>query len=521
MAGIFLAGAQHFTPARKLQFAEHIIENYYVDTVNASKVVEDAITAMLKDLDPHSVYTNAEETRELTEPLQGNFSGIGIQFNMATDTVYVIQTVAGGPSEKAGILAGDRIIAANDTVLAGKKMRNSEVMKHLRGPKGSEVKLTVVRRGTPGPIDFLVVRDNIPINSVDAFYMAALHTGYVRISRFGESTAKEVADAIAALRRQGMKDLIIDLEDNGGGYLDAARQLGEMFLAKNDLIVYTKGNNMPAQYLRSERGPLMKDGRIAVIVNQYSASASEILSGALQDHDRGLIVGRRTFGKGLVQRPFPMPDGSMIRLTVSRYYTPSGRCIQKPYSSGDRKDYDRDILDRYENGELFSTDSIHQDGERYYTLKNHRTVYGGGGITPDLFVPVDTNFYSTYYRDIVAKGVLNKFVLGYVDANRKAVKRQYPALDDFISRFDVGPAMIDALVEKATADSIRYDEGGMAKSRETMRTIIKALIARDIYDDQSAYYRIANPMNPSYRQALDLITDERRYNSLLHPQDRK
>lgn len=507
--------AQHFTPVQKLQFAEKIIENFYVDTVNSNHLVEEAIVAMLKTLDPHSAYSNPEETRELNEPLQGNFSGIGVQFNMATDTVYVIQTVSGGPSERVGILAGDRIIAANDTVLAGRKMRNTEVMKHLRGPKGSQVKLTVLRKGTPEPIEFMVTRADIPIYSVDASYMAAPGIGYIRISRFAESTPDEVAEAMAKLKKQGMTDLIIDLEDNGGGYMSAATDLAEMFLNKGDLLVFTKGLNTKPAYFRSQRNGKMGKGRVVVMVNQYSASASEILSGAIQDHDRGLIVGRRTFAKGLVQRPFPMPDGSMIRLTVSRYYTPSGRCIQKPYTAGDGDSYSRDILNRYNSGELSNADSIHNDTkEIFHTLRNHRPVYSGGGITPDLFVPVDTTGYSDYYRDIMAKGAIIKYAMKYIDDNRGRILSKYPTADDFIKKFTVTPELVEGVVALAETDGVKRNDEQLAISRKPIETALKALIGRDLYDD-SIYYRIFNEINPVYREALRLISDQKEYNRLL------
>ena len=509
------AGAQHFTPLQKLQFAERIIESFYVDSVKPDHMVEEAIIAMLKTLEPHSAYSNPEETRELNEPLQGNFSGIGIQFNMATDTVYVIQTISGGPSERVGILAGDRIIAANDSVLAGRKLRNTEVMKHLRGPKGSEVKLTVLRKGVQDPIEFLVKRDDIPIYSVDASYMAAPGVGYVRISRFAESTPQEVEEAVAKLRKQGMNDLIIDLEDNGGGYMSAATDLAEMFLNKGDLLVFTKGlNNNPA-YFRATTNGKMGKGRVVVMVNQYSASASEILSGALQDHDRGVVVGRRTFGKGLVQRPFPMPDGSMIRLTVSRYYTPSGRCIQKPYESGDGDEYSKDILKRYESGELSNADSIHNDThELFYTLRNHRPVYGGGGITPDRFVAVDTTGYSTYYRDIVAKGAIIKYVMNFIDGNRGRLLTKYPTADRFIKEFKITPEMVNDLVKTAEADGVKPNEEQLKTSYTPITTAMKALIARDLYED-SMYYRVYNEINPVYREALRVITNPSEYRSLL------
>lgn len=511
------ASAQHFTPLHKLQFTERIIENFYVDTINSGKLVEAGIEAMLKTLDPHSAYSTPEETKALNEPLQGNFSGIGIQFNMSTDTVYVIQTVAGGPSERVGIQAGDRIIAANDTVIAGRKLTNTQITSHLRGPKGSEVMLTVLRKGVDKLLSFRVTRDDIPIYSVDAAYMATPEVGYVRISRFAGTTAEEFEKALKKLRKKGMKHLIIDLEDNTGGYMNSATDVAQLLLKHKDLIVYQKGNALPAQYFRSEGSPIMKDGRIVVMVNQNSASASEILSGAIQDQDRGLIVGRRTFGKGLVQRPFPMPDGSMIRLTVARYYTPAGRSIQKPYTAGDSDEYYKDIYNRYRHGELSSADSIHQSGELFHTLRHHRPIYGGGGITPDLFVPVDTSTYSDYYRDLVAKGIINKYVLNLIDRDRKLLLKKYPTEDSFVSGFDVTPAMLGDIVAMGEADSIPHVEKDWQRSLPAVRLIVKGLISRDLYENAS-YFRVANPLNTTYQRALELITDERRYDSLLNPE---
>lgn len=516
ITGIIAGGmALNFTPQKKLNYAEQIIEGYYVDTVNANAVVESAIVAMLKNLDPHSTYTNPEETRELTEPLQGNFSGIGIQFNMLTDTLYVIQTVAGGPSEKVGILPGDRIIYAQDTLIAGVKMKNSAVMKMLRGKKGSTARVKVLRKGSPELIEFNIVRDDIPIYSLDAAYMAAPEVGYIRVSRFAESTAKEVETALKKLKKQGMKHLIIDLEDNGGGYLQAATDIAEMFLKSGDLVVYTKGDKCrPSQYTTTSTGRYT-DGRLVVMVNQYSASASEILSGAMQDQDRGVIVGRRTFGKGLVQRPFPFPDGSMIRLTVARYYTPSGRCIQKPYDDGDADKYDADIMDRYHHGELSNADSIHlPDSLRYYTLRNMRTVYGGGGIMPDRFVPIDTTDYSDYYRDLVAKGSINKFCTSYIDDNRAVLKRQYPNEQSFINGFTVTDEMVRALTAQGERDDVKLNEEQLAISGKTLRRVLKALIGRDLFE-QSTYFRVANEGNPVYREALEIISDPKAYSKLL------
>lgn len=509
-------GEFKLTPDRKLLMAEQVIERFYVDSVDAGNMVQDAIVAMLKTLDPHSSYSDPEETKELTTPLEGNFSGIGVQFNMLNDTLFVIQTTSGGPSEKVGILPGDRIVQAGDSVIAGRKLPNSRIIKILRGPKGSEVDLKVLRRGEAQPIVFHVVRDDIPVYSVDAAYMADPTTGYIRVSRFGEETDKEFEAALEKLRKQGMQNLIVDLEDNGGGYLQAAHQLASHFLDKGDMVVYTDAPKMGRTVYAVEKPGNFNKGRLVIMANQYSASASEILSGAVQDNDRGLIVGRRTFGKGLVQRPFPFPDGSMIRLTVSRYYTPSGRSIQKPYAPGDEESYRKDMLHRYEAGEFSSADSIHlPDSLRFETLHNHRPVYGGGGIMPDLFVPIDTTAFSPYYRNLVAKGILNRFCITYVDRNRSQLNREYPDVDAFIAKFSVDSAMIDDIVKLGIADSVKLDSVQLERSRPMIETIVKGIIARDLFDT-SAYFRVVNPqLSPVYREALGLINDERRYNRLL------
>lgn len=509
-------GEFKLTPDRKLLMAEQVIERFYVDSVDAGNMVQDAIVAMLKTLDPHSSYSDPEETKELTTPLEGNFSGIGVQFNMLNDTLFVIQTTSGGPSEKVGILPGDRIVQAGDSVIAGRKLPNSRIIKILRGPKGSEVDLKVLRRGEAEPVVFHVVRDDIPVYSVDAAYMADPTTGYIRVSRFGEETDKEFEAALEKLRKQGMQNLIVDLEDNGGGYLQAAHQLASHFLDKGDMVVYTDAPKMGRTVYAVEKPGNFNKGRLVIMANQYSASASEILSGAVQDNDRGLIVGRRTFGKGLVQRPFPFPDGSMIRLTVSRYYTPSGRSIQKPYAPGDEESYRKDMLHRYEAGEFSSADSIHlPDSLRFETLHNHRPVYGGGGIMPDLFVPIDTTAFTPYYRNLVAKGILNRFCITYVDRNRSQLNRKYPDVDAFITKFNVDSAMIEDIVKLGVADSVKLDSAQLERSRPMIETIVKGIIARDLFDT-SAYFRVVNPqLSPVYREALGLINDERRYNRLL------
>lgn len=519
MGASAISGAQNINQNQKLRMAEAAISQFYVDTVNESKLVEDAIKGMLEGLDPHSQYSNPEETRELNEPLAGNFSGIGISFNMDQDTLYVIQTVSGGPSERVGILAGDRIISVNDTVIAGVGMKNTQIMKRLRGPKGSEVDVKVLRRqeGKRDTIDFTITRADIPIYSVDAAYMVDPKTGYLRINRFAAETAHEVQTALKDLKAQGMDRLILDLVDNGGGYLNAAVDLLGEFLQPGQLAVYTQGTNSQRQDLKTKPSgskPLFADGRLVVMANQYSASASEITSGAIQDWDRGLVVGRRTFGKGLVQRPIPFPDGSMIRLTVAHYYTPSGRDIQKPYEKGDQKAYQEDILERFNRGELMHQDSIkYIDSLKVSTLKLHRPIYGGGGISPDKFVALDTADNTKYYRNVMAKGLINRFAIKYVDENRNSVKEEYPDDTDFVNRFEVTPAMLQTLYDMAAKEGVEFEKEEALRSTPLFSMILKALIGRDIYDN-ATYFKVYNTYDPIFKEALQLI-NSKEYDKLL------
>ena len=507
-----------FSPEQKLRLTERIIENYYVDSVDMNRTVEEGIISMLRTLDPHSSYSNREETIEMTETLGGGFSGVGISFNMLRDTLFVVSTVIGGPCEKVGMLAGDRIIVANDTLMSGAGRSTSDVRKILRGPKGTTVRMKVQRQNEPELIDFVVTRDEIPIYSVDAHYMAAPGVGYIKIVRFAESTEKEVKDALKALKKQGMKRLIIDLQGNGGGYMNAAVAVAQLFLDKGDEIVYTKGLRVqPSYYSAASTGPY-RDIEVVTMVDQSSASASEILAGAFQDNDRGVVIGRRTFGKGLVQRPFPFPDGSMIRLTTAHYYTPSGRSIQKPYDEGE-EDYNKDLYRRLQSGELTdSTMSVAHPDSLRFTTSNGRVVYGGGGITPDIFVPLDTTRVTPYYRDLVAKGVLNRYCLQYVDSRRKQLKSDFKTVDDFACGFKVTDEMMTGLAQMAEADSVKAVPDEVTASRNYLSTIVKALIGRDLFDS-SAYYQVANPLNPMYLRAVEVINDTRRMQSVLASPD--
>ena len=501
---------------QKLLNAQYAISNFYVDTVNEDKLIEEAIKGMLESLDPHSTYTDAKETKELEEPLQGEFSGIGIQFNMKQDTLYVIQTIVGGPSEKVGILAGDRIVTVNDTSIAGVKMKNSDIMKRLRGKKGTKVTVQVKRGNNPELITFRITRDNIPLYSVDAAYMIDNKTGYILISRFGAKTYEEMVDAIEKLDKQGMKQLIIDLGNNGGGYLNAAIDMCNEFLQRRQLIVYTEGNSVPRQDANANGLGSYKNLKMVVLVDQFSASASEIFSGAMQDWDRAVIVGRRTYGKGLVQRPFRFDDGSMMRLTVARYYTPSGRCIQKPYTKGDKKQYEEDLVDRSKDGEYFHLDSIQfNDSLSYRTLKNGRTIYGGGGIMPDVFVPLDTTENSKYYRDLMAKGIINQFAVDYVDKNRAKIKEGYKDVHEFDRQFSLTDADMKNFIAMGEKDSVKYNEKDYKTSESLLKTVLKGLIARDVFADPGAYTIIINHRNKDVQEALRVINDDNLYNSLL------
>lgn len=514
-----IANAQRINQNQKLRMAEAAISQFYVDTVNENKLVEDAIRGMLEGLDPHSQYSNPEETRELNEPLTGNFSGIGISFNMNQDTLYVISTVSGGPSERVGILAGDRIISVNDTTIAGVGMKNSQIMKKLRGPKGSDVNVKVLRTqdSKPETIDFTITRADIPIYSVDAAYMVDPKTGYIRVNRFAAETAKEVQNALKDLKKQGMDRLILDLVDNGGGYLNASVDMLGEFLEPGKLAVYTQGTNSSRQnHTTSPSGPqpLFADGRLVVMANQYSASASEITSGAIQDWDRGLVVGRRTYGKGLVQRPIPFPDGSMIRLTVAHYYTPSGRDIQKHYEKGNQAAYQEDIIERFNSGELMYADSVkYIDSLKVSTLELHRPIYGGGGIYPDKFVALDTTENTKFYRNVVAKGLINRFVIKYVDENRAKIKSQYPTDTDFVNKFNVSQAMLDRLYEMAKADDVEFNAEEAKTSEPLFCMILKGLIGRDIFDN-ATYYKVYNTHDPIFQEALRLINSDE-YDRLL------
>ena len=507
------------TQMRKLQQAEFFIKNNYVDNLEDEKIVDAAIEGMLKQLDPHSTYIKAKDVEKTNENLNGSFEGIGVQFQMVEDTLVVIKAVSGGPCEKQGIIPGDRIVFVNDSTIAGVKMTNADIMTRLRGPKGSVVKLGIIRPGVKGINNFNIIRDKIPVYTVDASYMVSPGIGYIRIDSFGATTYDEFMTAIKSLKDQGMQRLIIDLQSNGGGYLQTAVRLANEFFPKGEKVLSQKGNKnvnkAEYNYLADGTGTL-QDLPVVVLVDSYSASASEILSGAFQDNDRGLIVGRRTYGKGLVQRPIELIDKSVIRLTTAHYYTPSGRCIQKPYEMGNKKDYQKDIEDRLNSGELTNIDSIHfADSLKFYTTHLQREVYGGGGIMPDYYVPLDTTLYSKLHRELSAKGCINAAVLRYMDKNRKDLKKKYKTITDFKSRFQPGDDIFSMLKTEAQKSKVEYKEEDFTAAKSTVGKVVKALIGRDLWEI-NAYYELYNENNPIYVKGVEVISSEQVVNIMKH-----
>ena len=499
-----------------LKFSQALnwINKYYVDSVDQPKLVETAIRGMLHTLDPHSTYMTSKEVKEMSEPLRGNFEGIGISFNILDDTIFVINPVPGGPSEKVGIQSGDRIVKVEGKNVAGIGITNSDVFAKLRGAKGTRVTVSVHRRRVPGLLEFTITRDKIPIYSLDASYMIRDGIGYIKLNRFSFTTMDEFSEALSGLKRQGMRDLILDLSGNGGGYLDVAIKLADQFLGERKLIVYTQGKASPKRnYLASSRGDF-QDGRLVVVIDQGSASASEIVAGALQDWDRAVIVGRRSFGKGLVQNPMLMIDSSMIRLTIARYYTPTGRLIQKPYDKG-YEAYSMDLVNRYNRGELSNEDSIHfPASQKYSTLTSHRPVYGGGGIMPDYFVPIDTSYISEDYEKLINRGILNFFVLSYVDNHRQEMQSRYPEFRGFRDGFTVSDGLIGELTAFAAEQGLDLSEEGLNASGEHIRMMLKAYIARDLWST-SELYQVANEENPSVIKALEVLDGQGLYQALL------
>jgi carboxyl-terminal processing protease len=500
-----LTSGQMFSEqAFKLNRVLSLVETYYIDTVNEKQLVEKAIVGILKELDPHSVYIPAEEVKAMNDPLVGNFEGIGVEFNVLYDTILIISPVRGGPSEKVGILPGDRIIKIEGKNVAGIGITTKMVQDKLRGEKGTKVTVTIRRRGGKEDLDFTITRDKIPINSLDAAYMLDKGIGYIKLSRFSFTTINEVNEALDKLDKQGMKDLVLDLRGNGGGYLEVAVNLLDKFFSENKLVVYMEGENSPRRDYYTTSNGALTNTRVIVLVDEQTASASEIVAGALQDWDRGLIIGRRTFGKGLVQRPFNLPDGSMIRLTIARYYTPSGRSIQKPYTKG-YDDYYAELDHRYSDGEMNGASGLtFPDSLKYKTLVNQRTVFGGGGIMPDVFIPMDTLGYSDYFRDLLRKSILNNFILDYIDHNRERLVTNYPNFPAFKKSFVVDEKMISQLVQYAAAKGLPENKDQIRTSWDLLSMVTKAYVASYIWDT-SKYYEVINEGNPVIDKAIDVL----------------
>ncbi|HKM92597.1 MAG TPA: S41 family peptidase [Prolixibacteraceae bacterium] len=492
-----------------------LIESYYADSTDIEKLTEVAIINLLSELDPHSVYISKDEVEKMNEPLQGSFDGIGISFSILRDTLMVIQTIPGGPSEKVGLQAGDRIHFIDNEPVAGVGLTNQVVFDKLRGEKGTLVTVKIKRKGQKGLIDFKIIRDKIPIYSLDASYMLNTQTGYIKLNRFSATTTDEFVKAISELKNNNnLQNLVLDLRGNGGGFLKSAHEISDHFLITRRMIVYTEGlKNQKKDYLATTTGEF-ETGRVVVLIDGGSASASEIVAGAIQDWDRGIILGRRSFGKGLVQQPFYLTDGSMIRLTTAHYYTPSGRCIQRPYTEG-IDDYRNEYLERADRGELFSKDSIQIfDSIAYKTLINNRTVYGGGGIIPDVFIPVDTSSNYAYYNQLVRMSIVNQYITDYMDKNRKDILAKHPNFDSFYSSYKVSDQMLEEIWSQGDNKGIERDKKSIAFISAYAKKHIKAIIARDLWNS-SEFYHVFNTDDKEILKAIEILNAPKRYNEIL------
>ena len=486
----------------KLSDLLHIIGNQYVDTVDMAGLIEKTIPKVLAELDPHSVYIPAKDAEESNQELRGSFSGIGIQFMIQSDTIYISDVISGGPSEKVGLMAGDRIVTIDDSLYVGKKISNDGAMKRLKGPKGSEVRLGIKRHGERELLSYTIVRGNIPVKSIDATYMIDDRWCYMKINKFGETTYPEMLIALAQGMQNNMQGCIVDLRGNTGGYMGAAIQMVNEFLPKGEMIVYTEGENAPRYEEYANGGGSCQKLPIVVLTDETSASASEIFAGAIQDNDRGTIVGRRTFGKGLVQQPIELADGSAIRLTIARYHTPSGRCIQKPYTNGKSEEYELDLLNRYEHGEFFTQDSIKQDESNVYTTKNGRTVYGGGGIKPDIFIPHDTTGYTSYYAEVAKRGLLTQYPFQYTDRNRAELS-QYTTMESLYAYLQTQD-LLGQLVDYATLKGVKRRNNLIRKSRGLMEDILYGNIIYNVLGMQE-YVKYLNLADPTVLKAVEVL----------------
>lgn len=510
---VMQTSAQFDVNGLKLMEVMDKVNRYYVDSIDEEKFVEETIVQMLHELDPHSSYISAEELKEISEQLTGEFEGIGVSFNILEDTIFIVGTIQGGPSERVGIMAGDRIIEVDGENVGGIGITTSGVQKRLKGKKGTEVDVTVYRKSVDKKLEYTITRDKIPVYSLDASYMVDDEIGYIKLSRFSQTTAEEFEEALKELQKEGMESLILDLSGNGGGYLRIAIELADQFLGSGRRIVYTEGDKMPRRDYKATSRGLFEEGKLVIMIDETSASASEIVSGAIQEWDRGVLVGRRSFGKGLVQQPFRLNDGSEMRLTIARYYTPTGRLIQKPYDEG-YDNYAMDIINRYNSGELNSSDSImFPESEKYQTLVKGRTVYGGGGIMPDYFVPIDTSANTGYLRSLFSNGVFNRFVLGYIDRERPVLERRYKNFDAFNSKFDAS-GLLDALVAFAEEEGVADDDADFQRSKEQLAMLIKAYVARDLWDT-GQFFQVFNESDPIFQKAREVLEEPHFYSDKL------